>query len=398
MADIPTPGSDLEMTDNGSLLAIWRDRLKTFIYQYVAPFVLAIVIGGVVIGAAGYSPIESYKVMVEGSLSMDRFPVTLLMATPLIFTGLAIVVAFKANIFNVGGEGQLVLGGFAGAWVGFAFVGLPSILHIPLALLGGALAGALAGFIPGLLKVRMGAHEVITTIMLNYIFSLFTRYLVLFPFSVHKAMPQTKMVEDSARLPRLFESSQVTAALLVAILVAILTYILMQKTSLGYEIRAVGHNPTASRQKGVRVERIMILAICLSGAIAGLGGAGETLGLYGRYIQDFSPGYGFDGIAVALVAGLNPIAVIPSAVLFGALRSGGTYMDQFTDIPAEFVIIIQSLVILFMVAPQLIMQVQNIFRKKTRLRPDPAMGCSTVESVQVHTIDSREIKNNDGHS
>lgn len=359
-------GSDQQKTDKNQARAWWQESFSTFIYNYIAPFVLAIVIGAIVIGAAGYSPIESYKVMLEGSLSLGRLPVTFLMATPLIFTGLAVVIAFKANIFNVGGEGQLILGGFAGAWVGFTFVGLPSFIHIPLALLGGALAGALAGFIPGYFKVKMGAHEVITTIMLNYVFSLFTRYLVLFPFSVHKAMPQTKMVEESARLPRLFASSQVTAALIVAILAAFVTYFLLQKTSLGYEIRAVGHNPISSRQKGIRVEKIMILAICLSGAAAGLGGAGETIGVYGRYIQDFSPGYGFDGIAVALVAGLHPIAVIPSAILFGALRSGGTYMDQFTDIPAEFVIIIQALVILFMVAPELIAQVRKYIRQKPR--------------------------------
>jgi simple sugar transport system permease protein len=177
-------------------------------------------------------------------------------------------------------------------------------------------------------------------------------------------MPQTERVAPTAELPRLFPNSLASTSLLVAVLTAGVVAFLLWKTTLGFEVRAIGLNPVAARHKGVPVGRRVIIAMAISGAIAGLGGAGETLGTYRRFIQSFSPGYGFDGIAVALVAGLNPLGVIPAAVMFGILRAGGTYMDQFTDVPAEFIVVIQALVILFIVAPQLFKQGMSWLRRR----------------------------------
>jgi simple sugar transport system permease protein len=345
-----------------TLYAKWWKQLRELALTYVGPLLLALVCGGVLMWAAGYSPIESYGALVQGSLTPSRIPETILLTTPLIFTGLAVVFAFQGGLFNIGGEGQLLIGGFVAAWIGFTFQ-LPTAIHLPLALAGGAVAGGLAGLLPGYLKARLGAHEVITTIMLNHVISNFTYYLVLYPFAVERAMPQTARVEPTAELPRLFPNSLASTSLIVALLTAGMVAFLLWRTTLGFEVRAIGSNPVAARHKGVPVAQRAILAMTISGAIAGLGGAGETLGTYRRFIQAFSPGYGFDGIAVALVAGLNPLGVIPAAVMFGILRAGGTYMDQFTDVPAEFIVVIQALVILFVVAPQLFKQATAWLRR-----------------------------------
>lgn len=270
-------------------------------------------------------------------------------------------------MFNVGGEGQFVAGAFAAAWAGITFTGLPAYIHLPLALLTGALVGALVGFIPGILKARLGAHEVISTIMLNYVIANLTDYLVLYPFAEGGSMPETKLVAETARLGHLFPNSQLSSAFFLALLTAIVIHFLLWKTVIGFEVRGVGLNPVASLRKGIKVKNIMTLAMVISGAIAGLGGAGETLGTYGRFMMGFSPGYGFDGIAVALVAGLNPLGVIPAAFMFGVLRVGGTYMQQFANIPSALVTIIQGLMILFIIAPRLTTLVMSIFRHKPKI-------------------------------
>ena len=331
-----------------------KAQLLALALRYVVPLLLALTIGGIAMWLSGYPPISTYAIMLKGSLSLSRIPETLLMTTPLIFTGLSFLFADRCGLFNVGAEGQLLIGGFAAAWVGFSITGLPPIVHVSLALLAGALAGAFVGFIPGALKARLGANEVVTTIMLNYICADFTEWLVLHPFAAEPTRPQTKLIEASAQLPSLIAGSRVSAALFVGILAAFATWFLLRKTVLGYEVRAVGLNATASARKGIHVRSRMILAMSISGAIAGLGGAGEILGTYGRFIAGFSPGYGFDGIAVALVGASHPLGALPAAFLFGALRTGGTYISQFAGVPSEFVVVIQALVILFVTAPGLI--------------------------------------------
>jgi simple sugar transport system permease protein len=218
-----------------------------------------------------------------------------------------------------------------------------------------ALAGSFWAFIPAVLKTKLGAHEVITTMMLSYVALYFTSYLVNYPFKDPTGwISQTLTVAPSAELPRILQPTQLSASILIAVALVVLTYFTLQKTTLGYEVRAVGLNPAAAENGGINVKRSMILAFLISGAIAGLGGAGEVLGVHGRFIEGFSPGYGWDGLAVALVGGLSPLGVLVAAVLFGALRSGGMTMMRVAHVPLDIVSILQALVILFVAAPMLI--------------------------------------------
>lgn len=322
--------------------------------QIIAIF-LAFIVGAAVLLATGHSPIDAYSAMLRGAFG-DIFGIgqTFTQATPIIFTALAFLFAFRCGLFNIGAEGQLIVGALAAALVGISFGGLPAFVHIPIALLAGALAGGLWGFIPAILKTKLGAHEVITTMMLSYVATYLTSYMVNYPFKAPGWVAQTVPIATSAQLPHILEPTQLSASIFLAVGLAGLTYYTLQRTTLGYEVRATGLNPTAAENGGINVHREMILALAISGAIAGLGGAGEVLGVHRRFIDGFSPGYGWDGLAVALVGGLHPVGVLLAAVLFGALRSGGMTMTRVTGVPLDIVTILQALVILFVTAPMLI--------------------------------------------
>jgi len=226
---------------------------------------------------------------------------------------------------------------------------------LPLALAAGAAGGALWGFIPAVLKARLGANEVITTMMLSYVALYVTSYMVNYPF---KAPPgwvaETVFIAPSAELPRILQPTQLSGSIIIAvIMVALIAYVL-NKTILGYEVRAIGLNPEAAQNSGINVKKGMIIALIVSGAVAGLGGAGEILGVHRRFIDNFSPGYGWDGLAVALIGGLNPWGAVLAAILFGALRSGGMVMNRATGVPLDIIIVLQALVVLFVAAPKLI--------------------------------------------
>ncbi len=322
--------------------------------------IAALLVGAVIVYISGSSPFEAYKALFSGAFgSTYDFAQTLTRATPLIFTGLTVAFAFRCGLFNIGGEGQLYVGAMAAAIVGISFTGLPFYIHIPLALGVGALAGGVWALLPGVLKARVGAHEVITTIMMNYIGVLLCSYLSNYPFKAEGWVAQTNVVEPSAQLPRLIPSTQLTASIFVAILCVGVTYYILYKTTLGYEIRAVGLNPPAAEHGGVNVQGKIIIAMVISGMIAGLGGSGEVLGLHKRFIFGFSPGYGFDGIAVAVLGRNHPVGVVLGALLFGALRNGGMVMKQMTNVPTDLVVVIQGIVILFVAAPEMF----RIFRK-----------------------------------
>lgn len=322
--------------------------------------IAALLVGAVIVYISGSSPFEAYKALFSGAFgSTYDFAQTLTRATPLIFTGLTVAFAFRCGLFNIGGEGQLYVGAMAAAIVGISFTGLPFYIHIPLALGAGALAGGAWSLLPGVLKARVGAHEVITTIMMNYIGVLLCSYLSNYPFKAEGWVAQTNVVEPSAQLPRLIPSTQLTASIFVAIFCVGVTYYILYKTTLGYEIRAVGLNPPAAEHGGVNVRGKIIIAMVISGMIAGLGGSGEVLGLHKRFIFGFSPGYGFDGIAVAVLGRNHPVGVVLGALLFGALRNGGMVMKQMTNVPTDLVVAIQGIVILFVAAPEMF----RIFRK-----------------------------------
>ena len=328
-----------------------QSKFETIIPQLIA-VTIALLVGALVLVATGFSPLEAYGALITGAFG-DVYGVgqTLTQTTPILFTALAFLFAFKAGLFNIGAEGQLLVGAFAAAIVGIYLDGLPSIIHIPLALLAGAFFGGLWALIPALLKTELGAHEVITTMMLSYVALYVTGYLVNDIFKEPGWVAQTLPIAQSAELPRILPPTQLSVSLFVGLILVVLTYYTLQKTVLGYEIRAIGLNPLVAENGGINVKKGLIIALVISGALAGLGGAGEVLGVHKRFIDGFSPGYGWDGLAVALIGGLNPIGALLVALLFGVLRSGGMTMNRVTGVPVDIVTILQALVILFVAAP-----------------------------------------------
>ncbi len=356
------------------ILANLESELSKILPQIIA-ILMAFLAGAIVLLVTGYSPLEAYGALIVGAFG-DIFGIgqTLTQATPIIFTALAFLFAFKCGLFNIGAEGQLLIGGFAAALVGISFDGLPAFVHVPFALLAGVLAGGAWGFVPAILKARLGAHEVITTMMLSYVALYLTGYFVNYPYKAPGWVAQTVLIAPSAELPRILQPTQLSASILLAMIMVILTLYTLQKTTFGYEIRAIGLNPEAAENGGISIKRGMILALIVSGAIAGLGGAGEVLGVHRRFIDAFSPGYGWDGLAVALVGGLDPVGALLAAVLFGALRSGGMAMTRVTGVPLDIVNILQALVILFVAAPMLIKHAPTMLaraRYRYRLRRGP---------------------------
>jgi len=315
---------------------------------------IALLVGAVVLWTTGHSPIDAYSKLFTGAFGDSYgFGQTLTQATPIIFTSLAFLFAYKCGLFNIGAEGQLLIGGMAAALVGISFTNLPMYVHLPLALLAGAGGGALWGFIPAVLKAELDAHEVITTMMLSYVALYVTSYLVNYPFKAPGWVAQTPLIASTAELPRILPPTLLSGSIIIALVMAGTVAFVLQRTTLGYEIRAVGLNTVAARSGGINVKKGMILALVISGLIAGLGGAGEILGVERRFIDGFSPGYGWDGLAVALIGGLNPFGVVLASILVGALRSGGMVMNRVTGVPLDIIYIIQSLVVLFAAAPKL---------------------------------------------
>ena len=288
------------------------------------------------------------------------YPVTdsLVTATPYIFAGLAVAVGFRCGLFNIGVEGQLFIGAICSVWVGFAIKGLPAIIHIPLALLAGAAGGALWAFVPAILKAKTGAHEVINTIMMNYIAFRLSDWLLGDKGPLKRpdsANPVSPLIEQSAELPRFFpDPIRLHLGFFIALGVALFVYWFLFKTTLGFEIRTVGANPNAAKYAGMSITRNLIIAMCLSGALAGLAGANEVLGVNHNLAFAFSSGYGFDSIALALLGKSHPLGVVLAALLFGTLRSGATRMQNVAKIPIDIISVIQALIIAFIAAPAII--------------------------------------------
>jgi len=331
-----------------------RASVPKMLPQVIA-IVLAFAVGAIMLLLTGYNPFEAYAAMLIGAFG-DTFGIgqTFAQATPIIFTALAFLFAYKCGLFNIGAEGQFLIGAFFAALVGISFSGLPSFIHIPLALGAGILGGAMWGFVPGVLKAKLGAHEVITTMMLSYVALYITGYMVNYPFKAPGWVAQTVLISPSAWLPQILPPTQLSLSIVVAVLLAVATHYTLCRTTIGYEVRAIGLNPSAAESGGIGIKKGIILALVISGAMAGLGGAGEVLGIHRRFIEGFSPGYGWDGLAVALVGGLNPFGILLASVLFGALRSGGMTMTRTTHVPLDVASILQALVILFVAAPMLI--------------------------------------------
>jgi ABC-type uncharacterized transport system permease subunit len=317
-------------------------------------FVVAVIVAAVVIALSGSPPLPALAAWWEGAVSAPgALPESLLNTTPLLFTGLAVAVGLLAGQFNIGVEGQLLVGALASAWVGFTVSGLPAPLHVLLALVVGALAGAIWGWIPGILKAWRGAHEVITTIMMNYIAIYLTQYLVTKVWKDPNSMsPQTPEALPSAWLPTLIEGTRLSVGLVIALVTALILWYLLKRTVWGYELRAVGANPEAARAAGIQVSRVIWASMAISGAIGGLAGAVEVLGVHHRYYDQFSPGYGFDGIAVALLGNNHPLGAVLAGFVFGAMKNGAVYMQSVTvpAVPREITTVVQAVIIFFLAA------------------------------------------------
>lgn len=315
--------------------------------------------------AAGAGAASSaYAALFRGSLgSVRSLSETLLAASPLILTGLAVALPFRAGLFNIGGEGQVIVGGATAGLVGFSFTGLPALVHLPLALLAGLLGGALYGALPGWLKAHTGAHEVITTIMLNNIAALVLIEVLVSPLfqAPGRLDPISRAVKQTAELPAIGAGLRLDAGLLVALAAGGVIWWLLTRSTLGFEIRAVGANAVAATTAGMSAARTTVVTMAIAGGLAGLGGAGLVLGAAGQQsvTPGFSAGLGFDGITVALLGRGRPWGTVVAGVVFGALKAGGRTMQSQTSTPVDLVVVIQALVILFIAAPVLI---RAIFR------------------------------------
>jgi simple sugar transport system permease protein len=382
-------------------LFVRRGCLQAVLLPFMA-VLTALVIGGVIIAVS--SPevisiwtseglvnglraslnlvIDSYVALFEGSFGsparivqaigsgetralLDAFrPLSesLVITTPYIFAGLGLALGFRGGLFNIGAEGQLFMGGLASVYVGYSITGLPWYLHLPLAMLAGILAGALWGAIPGWLKARTGAHEVINTIMMNYVAFRLTDHLLSSSMARPDGLPITPEIVSSAYLPALFSRPmRIHAGFFLALGAAALVYWFLWKTTYGLEIRMVGANPHASRYSGIRIAPTIVLTMALSGALAGLAGTSQILGVDHRMVRAFSTGYGFDAIALALLGNSHPVGVVLASLLFGFLRGGAARMQSIAGVPVEIIRIIQALVLIFVAAPEII---RGIYRLK----------------------------------
>jgi simple sugar transport system permease protein len=321
----------------------------------VLAIVLAFAAGALFVLAIGENPLEIYGLMLRETLGTGYgLGQTLFKATPLVFTGLAVALGFRAGLFNIGAEGQLYLGAFAAGLTGIAVAGLPPLVALPLCLIAAALAGAAWGGIPGLLKARFGAHEVINTIMMNFIAFALVSFAGRWVFQ--PATVRTAEIAPAAVLPRLSDflpqlrGSPANLSLLLGLVVAVLAGALLFRTRRGYELRVVGLNAPAAEYGGVSIGRAQLAAMALSGAVAGLGGTNFVLGYKHFFELGFSGGAGFLGIAVALVGRNHPVGVILAALVFGALGHGGMVINQ--RVPKELVDILEAIVILFAIVLQ----------------------------------------------
>jgi ABC-type uncharacterized transport system permease subunit len=310
----------------------------------------------------------------SSALIKSIYPITesLTASTPYIIAGLALAVGFIAGLFNIGAEGQFLMGALFSAYIGYSITSLPGIIHVPLTMLAGVAGGALWAFLPGFLKAKVGAHEVVTTIMMNYISYALSNWLLNGPMMAPGYRPVTPVIENSAMLPRFFpEPLRFNWGFFIALAIAVLVFFLIFKTTLGFEIRAVGYNPDASKYAGINIVNNTVVVMLISGGLAGMAGAVQLMGVDHWVSSGYSSGYGFNSIAVALLGNSHPFGVVLAGILFGVLTSGATRMQSIATIPISMISVIQGLVIVFVAAPAII---RALFRMEIFERKKPPLG------------------------
>jgi len=326
--------------------ALLPDGLTRTLAGQVLAFAVALSLGAVIILLIDENPVTVFMTLMRGAFGdAEKIAGTLLQTTPILICGIAACIGLRGGMFNVGIEGQLFLGGFAAAWVGFAFA-LPPVLHVVVAIACAILAGAAWVAIPAFFRVRYGTNEVVSTILANYIAILLTSYFTIFLFKRPGGWSETPPILATAYLPELFSFSRLNIGLLIGLFLAIATAVFFRWASTGYAVTMVGSAPKFAEYGGINVRKVGFGVLLASGAVGGLAGGVETLGVHHRFMEGFAPGFGFDGLIAALLANGSPIGTIFTALFFGALRAGSLLLEVDTTASREIITVIQALIIL----------------------------------------------------
>jgi len=324
----------------------------------------ALLVGAIMLLILNVNPIVAYRALFEGAFSSSNaFAETLVKATPLLLVGLGICIAYRGNVINIGGEGQMIVAALLSTWVGLSLSGLPGWLIIIIAMLAGTVAGSIWGGIPGILKAYFNVNEILSTVMMNAIAVQLMNFFLTGPLmdpsqaEIASQIPQTARLDEALRLPRLVPTRLHLGAA-IAVVLAFMVYILLWRTTLGYRIRAVGQNPHASEYAGIKVKRYIVLALLMSGAFAGLAGVFQVYGVNYRMITDgsatgFTGSAGFNGIVAALFGQLHPLITIPASVLFGGLLVGANTMQRVVQVPSALIQALNGLVVVFVVSSEI---------------------------------------------
>jgi len=333
---------------------------------------VAFLIGAIMLAVLGANPLEAYGALLKGGFGdVSGITQTLVKATPLLLVGLGVCIAFRGGVINIGGEGQIIIGALAATAVAVGLKELPGFVLLPASMIAGTLAGALWGGIPGVLKARLGVNEILSTVMMNAIAVQFSNYMLRGPMIDPKEIEAGTRIAQSALLPRsvwlarLVPQTLLHSGAILAVILAVLVYIFLWRTTIGYRIRAVGLNINAAKYAGINVPLYQALALVLGGAFAGLAGSIEVMGVQHRMMENLASGYGFSGIVAALFGSLHPLGAIPASVLFGGLLVGADKMQRAVQVPSSLIDTLLGLIVLFVVGSQIWSRVRAR-RRETR--------------------------------
>lgn len=339
----------------------------------------SLVIGIAIITVVSERPGEAVEALLAGAFANPfQFGTMLARSVPYLMTGLAVAVAFRASVFNIGAEGQLYVGALAGTYAALSFTGLPRLVHVPLVLVVAAAAGGIYGALPGYFKAAYKADEIVITLMMNFVAILGVSYFVAGPLRDPGSggFPQSAVVPESARLLRFMPPARVHIGFFVALGLAVAVWVLLRRTTIGYELRMSGLNPEFARYGGIAPERAIVISMAISGALAGIAGAMQVIGDILRLVNGFSGGYGFIGILIALLARNKPLLVVPAALFYAYLVTGAQVMEDTTDVPREMVVVIQAILFLLITSQALFLWV----RRRGRRPSAASRGAETTEA------------------